>query len=684
MKKQLHIFLLSALALPVSAQVKTDYTDFERDTMMLDQVEVHASRGRIKNEISPLNTETLGRQEIFRAACCNLGESFTTNPSVDVSYSDAATGAKQIKLLGLSGTYVQMLNENIPAYRGAAIPFALGYVPGTWMLSIQVSKGASSVKNGYEGITGQINIEYLKPQGTEAVHGDLYFDMDRAVVADADGEIHLGDHLSTALLLHYDNLQTEHDANKDGFMDMPRSRQYNLMNRWTWMSPQWISQLVVRGLSEEKQSGMAKDHKHPEGMDLRGLGLYQIRMEARRAEATWKNAFILNHDNNANIALILSGSYHDGDNRFGLRSLDIVQKNAYAQLLYEMDLNEANSLSVGASMNHDWISDKYMEHLKLPLDPQIPLTGANLHERVTETTSGVYAQYTYKVGETFTAMAGLRYDFSNLYDGFWTPRLHLKYTPADWFTLRLAAGKGYRSAHPLIENVTLLASSRLLQMQPRYEQEEAWNMGGTASFTIPLGGNDLSLSADYYYTTFSHQVIIDADRAGVLAIYDLPENGESFSHVTQLEASYPIPGGFDATLAYRYQQVRRSERQADNTIRLCSQPLTSRYKALATIGWHDPLELWQADVTLQVNGGGRLPNGFGRFHSFPQLTAQLTREFRLFSVYVGGENLTNFTQKNPIVGNLQPYGPDFDATMVWGPTDGYMIYAGVRFQLEKY
>ena len=109
---------------------------------------------------SVTNAELINSDELCRAACCNLGESFVTNPSVDVNYSDAATGAKQIKLLGLSGTYVQMLTENIPNFRGASAPYGLGYVPGPWMSSIQVSKGTSSVKNGYEALTGQINIEF--------------------------------------------------------------------------------------------------------------------------------------------------------------------------------------------------------------------------------------------------------------------------------------------------------------------------------------------------------------------------------------------------------------------------------------------------------------------------------------------------------------------------------------------
>ena len=147
-------------------------TDSIGDAHELKNVVVKATNG-VKAKSRVDNTELIGRGQLIRAACCNLGESFTANPSVDVSYSDAATGAKQIKLLGLSGTYVQMLTENVPNLRGASLPYSLGYVPGPWMQSIQVSKGASSVKNGYESTTGQINIEFLKPQGTDGVRANV-------------------------------------------------------------------------------------------------------------------------------------------------------------------------------------------------------------------------------------------------------------------------------------------------------------------------------------------------------------------------------------------------------------------------------------------------------------------------------------------------------------------------------
>ena len=235
------------------------------------------SKGRVES------VDIIGKNQLIRAACCNLGESFTTNPSVDVSYGDAATGARQIKLLGLSGTYVQMLTENIPNLRGASLPYSLGYVPGPWMNSIQVSKGASSVKNGYESLTGQINIEFVKPQANDGFRANAYLDNEWKQEVNMDGNVHVNERLSTATLLHFENRQTDHDGNSDGFMDMPKLRQFNMMHRWAYVSPLWISQLSVRMLCDERQGGQSA--KHNTDMEI---PLYTTTVNTHRYEGQWK------------------------------------------------------------------------------------------------------------------------------------------------------------------------------------------------------------------------------------------------------------------------------------------------------------------------------------------------------------------------------------------------------------
>lgn len=648
----------------IMSQQALAQTDSIANTQELNDVVVTATNG-IKSKFRADNTDIIGKGQLIRAACCNLGESFTTNPSVDVSYSDAATGARQIKLLGLSGTYVQMLTENIPNLRGAALPYSLGYVPGPWMQSIQVSKGASSVKNGYESTTGQINIEFLKPQGVDGVRANVYQDSELKTEVNLDGSIHLNDRLSTATLLHFENRQMDHDGNSDGFMDMPKLRQYNLMHRWAYVSPVWISQLMLRGLRDERDGGQSRKHANPVSSEP----LYSTSVKTNRYEMQWKNGFTINADHNTSVALMLHGSWHDADHIFGMTQYDVTQKNGYAQLMFETDFNDNHNLSVGASFNHDYYDERFN-----PLG-----ASANAESKVTkETTPGIYAQYTYKLGEKLTVMPGVRWDHSNRYGSFVTPRLHIKYSPSSVITFRASAGKGYRSPHALAENVTLLASGRDIIIDSDIKQEEAWNVGASIGMNIPISGKNLELNAEYYYTDFKHQMIMNLDGAKgehTLSIENL--DGKSYSHTIQVDATYPLLSGMSATAAFRLNDVKCTY---DGVLR--KKPFTSRYKGLLTLSYKTPLELWQFDVTGQLNGGGELYDQ-SRYPAYFQLQAQITRDFRNFSLYLGGENLTNYKIDNPIINSHHPWNAAFDATQVWGPITGTMAYIGVRFKLEK-
>lgn len=656
--------LIGLLGYTFVSQHTLAQTDSIANTQELKDVVVKATNG-IKSKYRIDNTDIIGQGQLIRAACCNLGESFTTNPSVDVSYSDATTGAKQIKLLGLSGTYVQMLTENIPNLRGAALPYSLGYVPGPWMQSIQVSKGASSVKNGYESTTGQINIEFLKPQGTDGVRANVYQDNELKTEVNLDGSIHLTDRLSTATLLHFENRQMAHDGNADGFMDMPKLRQYNLMHRWAYVSQGWISQLMLRGLHDEHEGGQSL--KHAGGTLTEPL--YTTWVKTNRYEMQWKNGFTLNADHNTSIALMLHGSWQDADHIFGTTQYDVTQKNGYAQLMFETDINDKHNISVGASFNHDY----YDEHFN-------PLATLQKAERnVThETTPGLYAQYTYKWGDKLTIMPGVRWDHSSLYGSFFTPRLHVKYSPSKVITIRTSVGKGYRSPHALAENVSLLASGRQIMIATDLKQEEAWNMGASVGMNIPLWNKTLELNAEYYYTHFVHQMVMNFDGAkGAHTLSCENLDGKSYSHTLQLDATYPVLSGMTATAAFRLNNVKCTY---DGVLR--QKPLTSRYKGLLTLSYKTPLELWQFDVTGQLNGGGELYDQ-SRYPAYFQLQAQVTREFRNISLYVGGENLTNYKISNPILNAHQPWSAAFDATQVWGPVTGAMAYIGVRLKFEK-
>lgn len=639
----------------------------------LQEVVVSERRaGTISSRTSVLQTQKITYDELCRAACCNLAESFETNPSVDVSYADAATGARQIKLLGLSGTYVQMLTENYPNFRGAASLYGLDYVPGTWMESIQVSKGTSSVKNGYEAIAGQINVEFKKPPTADIFSANLFASDAERYEGNADASWHINERLSTGLLVHYSKDNNEHDRNGDGFLDMPLKEQVNLMNRWHFSSGNYVSQYGIRYLQENRTGGQT-NHGAEMAMD----DLYRIKLNTNRAELFTKQAFILNPEKVESIAMILSGSYHEQLSDYDKTPYHVYQKNLYASLMYEKAFSDAHSLSTGFSLNHDGF------------DENLTLKGVYQTYNRTETVSGAYIQYTYNWNDKLILLGGLRGDYSQVYDFFVTPRVHIKYNPFDWFHLRASAGKGFRTANVLAENNFLLASSRKIKMAADLDQEEAWNTGINLSFYIPLFGKELTLNGEWYYTDFVKQVVVDMDSdPHAVSFYNL--DGRSYSNSYQIEASYPFFRGFTLTAAYRYTDARTDYQKENGEVYRLKKPLVSDYKGLLTASYQTPLKKWQFDLTGQFNGGGRMPTPDAenplwenRFDAYTIVNAQITKYFRTWSVYLGAENLFDFEQKHPIIDAANPRGENFDGTMVWGPVHGRKTYIGIRFNISR-
>ncbi len=624
--------------------------------------------GRVTSRINVLQTETVTRKELHRAACCNLSESFETNPSVDISFSDAVTGAKQIQLLGLSGTYVQTLTENFPNFRGPASIYGLDYIPGPWMESIQISKGAASVKNGYESVTGQMNVEYKKPQTADPLSVNVFASDAGRYEGNADAAFVINDKLSSGLFLHYSNETATHDDNNDTFLDSPKKHQFNVMNRWNYMSGKYASQYGIRFLQDYRTSGQTM---HTLNSSSLNADPYTISVNANRGEFFTKNSYILDEEKNGNIALIFTGAYQDQKSKYTDQRYNVYNSNLYASLMYETEFSPMHHLSTGLSMN--W--DRYNQTIDLAqtISPQPS----------EETTTGGYVQYTFNKDNKFVALAGLRLDYSTLHHAFITPRLHLKYMPAEWVNFRASAGKGYRTVFVLPENSFFLASNRHIDIATDLKQEAAWNYGTSVSFNIPLGGQDLTLSGEWYRTDFDNQVVTDVEDAHTVKFYNL--DGKSYANSIQVEASYPFFTGFNLLAAYRWIDAK-----TEYGGKLMKKPLTSDYKALVTATYETRLKKWQFDLTSQFNGGGRMPTPNATnplwketFDPYTVLNAQVTRNFKNWSVYVGAENLGDFTQDNPIIASNDPFGNDFDATMVWGPTMGRKFYVGFRYTIGK-
>lgn len=632
---------------------------------------VEKDRGTYLSTIDPIHTERIGGAELHKAACCNLAESFETNPSVDVSYNDAVSGAKQIRLLGLDGIYSQLQTENISNFRGLATGFGLTYIPGPWMESIQVSKGAASVVNGYESITGQINVAFKKPDSDERMHLNLFGSSEGKLEFNGNRSFRLyKDMVTTGIFVHAEDFSSRIDHNHDGFLDHPLTRQMHVYNTWKYNNHKGLMlHGSLRYLNDDRfggESGIKKEHSEP------GDGLYRIGIQNNLGEAVFKAGYVWPSQHTA-LALLSSFVKHDLGSSYGLTDYDAGENRAYLNLVLTQDLDEdaKHIVNTGVSYFYDAFDEVYN------------LSPRERHESV----PGIFAEYTFKPSDKLTAMAGIRGDNHNLFGTFVTPRAHIRYQPDPRLTFRGSAGKGYRTANVLAENSHLFSNSRTLVFDEAV-WEEAWNYGISLIQRYKVADRDLTITTEFYRTDFEKQLVVDRESSNS-SIFLKPLDGESFANSFQVDVRYPVVRNLDVTVAWRQNEVKQ-------TIggRLLEKPYISRYKGLFTMNYTTNLKKWMFDYTLQFNGGGRLPSvadagsssvyaGLpGEFPSFTIMNAQITRYFRHWSIYAGGENLTGFTQDHPVLGASNPFGPGFDATNIWGPVMGRKLYAGIRYTLN--
>ena len=686
--------------------------------LVLEEVNiVERKMAVLRSRVSPLQTETITGEALCMAACCNLSESFETSASVDVAYSDAATGAKQIRLLGLSGTYVQMLTENTPNIRGLAQAFGMEYIPGPWMEAIQVSKGTSSVLNGYEAIAGQINVEYLKPQTQDPISLNAMISTETHAEVNATGGWDLNDKVSTGILFHAQNMSLELDHNHDGFLDMPKNTNVNLLNRWYVKTGGYTGQFLVRGLYDHRVGGFTKEA-------TAAISPYAIDLQTYRVDGFVKNGYVFNNELGTSIGIIASASYHNQQNSYGSRHWDAAQTNAYLNAIFQTSFDDYASdpweehehkLSAGLSVNYD----KYDESLSpLALSPNSHIASR------WEVTPGAFAEYTYTYKDKVTLLAGIREDYSSTYGFFTTPRMNLRFAPFEWWTVRGSVGLGYRSPNAIADNAAYLPSNRVYDFDAAaLAQERSMNTGISTVFYIPVGKRELQLSGEYYYTKFLDGVIADMDRSlHGITLYNMHdvEGAQYFSHNWQVEANMEILRGWSMTAAFRYTDVKQTSFNSEvGEYQLRDKPLQNKFKGIVTMSYQTPLKTWQFDLTAQFNGEGRMPDGFkipeidgqlskqyftdqsGQVHHkwYPQLLGQVTKYFRTWSIYLGAENMTNYTQDSPIVGDrlevkgerqeargtgfVNPHSATYDASMIWAPIHGWKLYLGFRWALER-
>ena len=653
----------------------------------LEEVVVTQKRANtMKSQWQVANLHTMSSGELLKAACCNLSESFSTNPSIDVNFSDAVTGNKQIKMLGLTSPYILMAEENIPAMRGASQAYGLSFVPGTWIESIQITKGAGSVINGYESISGQINYEIEKPINARPFFLNLYTSEDSRYELNAHTKVKLSDKWATSLLAHGNVRQRKSDHNHDGFIDNPIGNQINLLNRWQYSNAEkgWVSFVNLNYMKDERQAGQIDYNPLTDKGTTNAWG---SEVNSERFTLSNKTGYVFPDTPYKSIGLQNSFQSHRQDSYFGLNSYDIHQKSWYGNLIYNSIIgNTQHKFATGLSGTYD----DYNEQLTTSA-----LAGD--FSRI-DRSVGAFFEYTYDNSSNFSFVAGIRADSHNNLGNFITPRFHLRYNPWKEATFRLSAGRGKRAANVIAENQQLLASSRQLHIIGGdggklygLNPEIAWNYGASFLQTFKIWGKNAELSVDFYRTHFDNQVVVDLDHSPQQALfYNL--DGKSFANSLQAEVSISPAKGLDFKAAYKYYDV-----QTQFTKGQLEKTLTPKHRWFANIAYEtaDTQEnnhsQWKFDVTFNWLGEQRLPTTATNplpyrlsdyAPSFATLNAQITRVFsKTFEVYVGGENITNYKQANGILAANAPFGAYFDSTMQYAPAFGQMYYAGMRFKL---
>ena len=604
--------------------------------------------------IDSKNMQVLSNKELEKAACCNLSESFETNATVDVSYSDAVSGAKKIKMLGLDGSYMQITQENIPLIRGLSSSYGLNYVPGTWIESIQIMKGAGSVVNGYESFTGQINVEYFTPETADKLYWNMYTNSEQKFENNLAIAKNNGDWNSN-LFTHVSYHEKDVDHNDDSFLDIPHIMNINLLNRYIYEgSDVFRAQIYLKGLYEDRVGGQTSEITNPYVVDVHNDMLEIATKTGLRPD-----------ENGKGLGLQTAFRRHNQVAQYGDKIYEGLQESAYVNLIRQTEINE-QLFKYGFNYN----GDRYSESLNDSIFNRVDLV------------SGLFAEYTHKTDEYFTLVAGVRADYHNQSKMHYTPRVNLKYNPTDDVAIRLSAGKAFRIANVFVENSNLLASSRKIHVAEKLQPEQAWNMGFNVTYCFFINGREGNINADVYRTDFDNQVVVDIENQGELSFYNL--KGKSFANTIQVDLGYELFDRFDVKMAYKINDVQSTYGGKSKI-----SPLTPLSRGLLNVSYATVFDKWMFDVTANYVGESRVPShhtddAFVLEHfsnPFYLFNAQITKKFNAFDIYLGGENLLGYTQENPIISASDPNSEIFDASLIYAPVNGRMLYLGFRYKL---
>ena len=733
MKKYLYIILAFLCSVIPSARAQVRGVDGknidttaiygERADSLDAAVFVSRQSGNYLSKVKEIRTEVISAAGLCKMACCNLAESFENSASVTVGYSDAVTGARQIRLLGLSGIYTQMLDETRPVMRGLSAPFGLSYVPGQWLESIQIAKGASSVINGVECMTGQINMEHRKPTDEKPLFLNAALMSDSKVDFNIASSLQMGYKWSTVILGHVSGNYSLHDMNGDGLLDDPKMLQFNLSNRWLYMADNGVQvRFGVRALQDKRLGGQIlrdadgkdvlfdKDNYIPETFAAAGkVNAWGSDILNRSINGYLKVGVPLNESNSQNIALIADYSYQNMDSYFGATKYLAGQHSSFFNLLYQNEINESHKFTLGLNGTYDLYNEDFLRKVWI-LNTQT----SGVSDRTDLANAGVFGEYTFKSGDKFSSIVGLRGDWFYGQGFKVSPRITLKYMPVDEIVIRANGGRGLRYSTPLVDNIGVFSTGKtFVGAFDKHILEDAWTFGGNLTYYLPFGASSNTyLSIDYFRTQFAQQMVVDYERQlqvlpNEIHFYSL-DGKRSYTDNLQLDFSVDPVERFNITATFRYTNAKiELEGQG-----LVEKPMTSRFKGVLNLQYATRMSKWIFDFTASLNGSCRVYNFMeylnedgtstlqpktgvkrmyenGRTPIYPMLYAQVTRRFKGWDVYLGAENLTNFRQEQVLIGQMgndgfvNPRMASFDASCIWGPLMGIKAHIGFRFTLWK-
>ena len=629
----------------------------------------YRKNGHSISRLKTLHVEELTAIELRKAACCNLSESFETNASVDVNITDAVSGAKKIQMMGLDGVYTQIQMENIPYLRGLESAFGLSSLSGTWIESIQITKGTGNVVNGYESMAGLVNLELKKPDEMEKIYLNVYQNIFGRSEFNFNKGIILNPKWSTGFLGHVSSTYGNIDRNKDAFRDLPMGDNTAFMNRWAYKGKKMEAQFGINFYRDRKVGGQTSFFRNEENqVDTINYG---VLINSKHIDIYGKTGFFGKRPMQS-LGIVYNIKHQEIDGFFGLKNFSGLEKRGYINVIYDDIIGTSDhKIKVGTSFVAIDISQK----------------ADTLSQKRMELVPGIFAEYTY-TGRRLTGVFGSRYDYHSIFREQFSPRVHLKYLLSEMTDLRFTAGKGWRVPNFIIDNISLLASSKQWIAPSETKPEISWNIGGSLVHEMKIFERKATISLDFYHTRFENQLIVDRDDAINAIVFSNLKNS-SFSNSFQTEFSFSPIKNLDIRLAYKFLDV---EAKYGNEMR--QQVMIPRQRGFVNIAYITRNKRWEYDFTCSVFSPSRLPIQRDMTNDtllisdmkspiYAMINAQITHIYKKFDFYLGGENLTNSTQKNPIIDAANPFGSKFDATNIYMPITGINIYVGIRYAIAK-